>query len=386
MLESLTPNLPPAALVLADGRVFQGQALGAAGEHCAWLAAQTGMLGYQEALSDPSNTQRLLVMSYPHIGSYGMNAEDAESDRIWAAGLIMRELPLRHCNYRAESDLPSALQAAGCGGITGVDTRALIAHLRQHGEMAATLICAESGGSISAADIAAAQAKAQALPQRAAQDLVATVSTAQAYDWQQGVWTIENGYTAVQTAPDAPLLAVYDLGVKRSSLRALAQAGLRLKVLPAHTPWAEVAALGAQGVVFSSGPGCITTDSPLLETARAALASGLPCLGLGLGHLLLAQAAGAQVLAAKQAHHGDNHSVKDHSDGRALVLPMSYTHVLDGASLPADLIVSHSSMFDGAVLGLRWAARPALSYQGDIGGIDLIERFKQHIQAQKTTA
>lgn len=372
VLKTLAPTFPPAALVLADGRVFHGLAVGAAGLRAGRLAACTAMLGYQEALTDPASHEEILVYGYPHIGNTGSVHADSESDRIWAAGLVLRDLPLRHSNYRADSDLSNFLQAQQTPAMADLDTRALLRLLREEGSQAACIVAAAAGQSLQDSDLQAAQAAAQAYtpdPQASA-----SVSCQQPYAWQQGLWSVAEEYTEVSSDAKAKLVAVYDLGVKRSTLRALVSRGLRVQVLPASTPWTEVSAMAPDAVIFAGGPSADRLAADVLSHAQAALASSLPCLGLGSGHLALAVASGCALQTNRRTRVDDNHSIRDLRDGRAHVLPLHYRHSIATEGLPAAVKLVQQSLFDDAAVGLSYREH-ASSFQGDISALDILDRF-----------
>jgi len=347
---------PPALLALADGTVFHGDGIGAAGVSVGEVVFNTALTGYQEILSDPSYARQIVTLTYPHIGNTGINFEDMEAARVHAAGLVIRDLPLIASNFRSERTLDAFLRAENIVAIAGIDTRKLTRILRERGAQAG---CLMSGDGLDADE---AVARARAFPGLAGMDLAKEVSTTSAYEWREGEWRLGDGY---RTPSAQPLHVVaYDFGVKRNILRMLAERGCRLTVVPAQTPAAEVMALRPDGVFLSNGPGDPEPCDYAIAAIRSFLDARLPTFGICLGHQLMGLAAGARTMKMKFGHHGANHPVKDLDSGRVLITSQNHGFAVDPATLPAGVRVTHVSLFDGSLQGLAWTDRPALCFQG----------------------
>jgi carbamoyl-phosphate synthase small subunit len=342
----------PALLALADGTVFVGESIGAAGASQGELVFNTAMTGYQEILSDPSYASQIVTLTYPHIGNTGVNDEDMEAAAIHAAGLVVRDAPSRYSNYRGTGDLKGFLQQHGVVAIAGIDTRALTRRLREKGAQNAVIVAGEGAG-----DQAAAVAQARAFAGLDGLDLAKVVSTPQSYAWEEGLWE-------TKAPPSRYHVVAYDYGVKRNILRSLAQAGCRVTVVPAQTPAAQVLALQPEGVFLSNGPGDPKACNYAIDATRELVASGVPLFGICLGHQLLGLALGARTVKMKFGHHGANHPVLDIDSGRVLITSQNHGFAVDEASLPSCLRVTHRSLFDGSVQGLVHADRPVFSFQG----------------------
>ena len=342
----------PALLALADGTVFVGESIGAAGASQGELVFNTAMTGYQEILSDPSYASQIVTLTYPHIGNTGVNDEDMEAAAIHAAGLVVRDAPGCYSNYRGTGDLKGFLQQHGVVAIAGIDTRALTRRLREKGAQNAVIVAGEG-----AADQASAVARARAFSGLDGLDLAKVVSTPQTYAWEGGLWE-------TQTPPPRHHVVAYDYGVKRNILRSLAQAGCRVTVVPAQTPAKQVLALRPDGVFLSNGPGDPKACGYAIDATQELVASGVPLFGICLGHQLLGLALGARTVKMKFGHHGANHPVLDIDTGRVLITSQNHGFAVDEASLPDCLRVTHRSLFDGSVQGLIHAARPVFSFQG----------------------
>lgn len=342
----------PALLALADGTIFPGEAVGALGATQGELVFNTALTGYQEILTDPSYAGQIVTLTYPHVGNTGMNVEDMESDNVYAAGLVVRDVPNRYSNYRGVEGLSSFLRERGIVAIAGVDTRALTRRLRVHGAQNAAIVAGEG-----AHDHEAAIAKARAFSGLDGLDLAKVVSAAAPYAWQQGLW---------QTPPDAPRFRVvaYDYGVKRNILRGLAHVGCAVTVVPAQTPAADVLASRPDGVFLSNGPGDPKACDYAIRAARILVESGIPVFGICLGHQLLALALGARTVKMKFGHHGANHPVLEVESGRVFITSQNHGFAVDEATLPKVLRVTHRSLFDNSVQGLAHADYPAFSFQG----------------------
>ncbi len=342
----------PALLALADGTVFVGESIGAAGASQGELVFNTAMTGYQEILSDPSYASQIVTLTYPHIGNTGVNDDDMEAAGIHAAGLVVRDAPTRYSNFRGTQDLKGFLQQQGVVAIAGVDTRALTRRLREQGAQNAAIVAGERAG-----DRAAAIALARAFPGLDGLDLAKAVSTPRSYVWDEGLWE-------TTTPPPRYHVVAYDYGIKRNILRSLAQAGCRVTVVPAQTAARQVLGLKPDGVFLSNGPGDPKACDYAIAATRELVGSGVPLFGICLGHQLLGLALGGRTLKMKFGHHGANHPVLDIDSGRVLITSQNHGFAVDEASLPRCLRVTHRSLFDGSVQGLVHADRPVFSFQG----------------------
>ena len=347
---------PSALLALADGTVFRGKGIGAAGTSVGEVVFNTAMTGYQEILTDPSYTRQIVTLTYPHIGNTGVNREDCEAGRIYAAGLVIRDLPLLASNFRSEQTLSDYLRAGNVLGIADIDTRKLTRLLREKGAQAG---CLMTGDSLNADD---AIAQARAFPGLAGMDLAKVVTVDKPYAWNEGEWKLGAGYTA--PAQDKFHVVAYDFGVKRNILRMLAARGCKLTVVPAQTPAADVLAMNPDGVFLSNGPGDPEPCDYAITAIRTFLDRKLPTFGICLGHQLMALAGGGKTLKMKFGHHGANHPVKDLDSGQVLITSQNHGFAADPATLPANIKVTHVSLFDGSLQGMAWTDRPALCFQG----------------------
>jgi carbamoyl-phosphate synthase small subunit len=351
---------------LADGTVFRGKGIGAAATSVGEVVFNTAMTGYQEILTDPSYTRQIVTLTYPHIGNTGVNREDVEgaagemAGRIYAAGLVIRDLPLLASNFRSEQTLSDYLKAGKVVGIADIDTRKLTRILREKGAQAGCLVSANSAGGTLDAD--AAIARARAFPGLAGMDLAKVVTVDTPYAWTEGEWKLGAGYTA--PAQDKFHVVAYDFGVKRNILRMLAERGCKLTVVPAQTPAADVLALNPDGVFLSNGPGDPEPCDYAINAIRSFLDKKIPTFGICLGHQLMALAGGGRTLKMKFGHHGANHPVKDLDSGQVLITSQNHGFAADPATLPANIRVTHVSLFDGSLQGLAWTDRPALCFQG----------------------
>lgn len=348
-----------ALLALADGTLFHGQGVGAVGKSVGEVVFNTAITGYQEILTDPSYTRQIVTLTHPHIGNVGVNREDCEAGKIYAAGLVIRDLPLLVSNFRSEQALDAYMKAENVVGIAGIDTRKLTRILREKGAQAGCLVTATSQKELNAE---AAIAEARAFPGLAGMDLAKVVTTDKPYAWTSGEWKLGQGFVE-QTAAKFHVVA-YDFGVKRNILHMLAERGCRLTVVPAQTTAAEVLALSPDGVFLSNGPGDPEPCDYAIAAAREFLARKLPTFGICLGHQILGLAAGAKTLKMKFGHHGANHPVKDLDTGRVLITSQNHGFAVDEKTLPANVRASHVSLFDGSLQGLVWTDRPALCFQG----------------------
>jgi len=351
---SLLPSFTPAILALADGTVFKGQSIGADGVTSGEVVFNTAMSGYQEILTDPSYCRQIVTLTYPHIGNTGCNAEDFESNANYAAGLVIRDLPRRASNWRCEEDLSSYLKKYGIVAIAGIDTRKLTRVLREKGAQAGCILAGEP-------DQAKALAMARAFPGLNGMDLAKVVSAKASYAWSEAEWTLD-GY--VQRREDRFHVVAYDFGVKKNILRMLAERGVRLTVVPAQTPAAEVLAMKPDGVFLSNGPGDPEPCDYAIAAIREFLEQGIPTFGICLGHQLLALASGAKTLKMKFGHHGANHPVKDMDTGQVLITSQNHGFAVDAENLPKNLRATHVSLFDGSLQGIARTDVPAFSFQG----------------------
>ena len=350
---------PPAILALADGTVFYGKGIGAIGMTTGEVVFNTSMSGYQEILTDPSYCRQIVTLTYPHIGNTGINREDCEADKVYAAGLVIRDLPMLASNWRCEQTLDAYLKSENIVAIAGIDTRKLTRILREKGAQSGCILTAASAAEL---NVEAALAQARAFPGLAGMDLAKVVSAPAAYPWTEGEWQLEKGYVPQQSARFH--VVAFDYGVKRNILRMLAERGCRLTVVPAQTSAEEVLALNPDGVFLSNGPGDPEPCDYAIEAIRAILAKGVPTFGICLGHQLLALASGAKTMKMKFGHHGANHPVKDLDSGQVLITSQNHGFAVDAASLPTNLRATHVSLFDGSLQGLARTDVPAFCFQG----------------------
>ncbi|NDU86243.1 MAG: glutamine-hydrolyzing carbamoyl-phosphate synthase small subunit [Ferrovum sp.] len=344
----------PAILVLADGSVFRGYAIGALGQSVGEVVFNTAMTGYQEILTDPSYCRQIVTLTCPHIGNVGFNEDDNEAEHVVAAGLVVRDVPHRTSNWRAQETLTNALLQRGIVAIAGVDTRRLTRLLREKGAQSG---CVRAGDE----DVGLALEAARAFSGMEGMDLARVVSCPQSYSWSQGSWGHRPGLTS--GSPGFRVVA-YDFGIKRNILRMLVDRGCVVEVVPAETPAAEVLARRPDGVFLSNGPGDPEACTYAIEAVRHLVESGVPTFGICLGHQLLALASGARTLKMKFGHHGANHPVLDKVTGRVMITSQNHGFAVDMASLPAHLEVTHISLFDGSLQGISRTDRPAFGFQG----------------------
>jgi carbamoyl-phosphate synthase small subunit len=356
---ALFPVEPQALLALADGSVFRGRAIGAHGQATGEVVFNTAMTGYQEILTDPSYAGQIVTLTYPHIGNVGVNPEDAESRRVFAAGLVVRDVPRCASSWRAVDGLSHYLHAANIVGIADIDTRKLTRILRERGAQNGCVVAARSLG---AADAEAAVARARGAPPMSGLDLAKVVSCTAPYDWTSGAWALGSGYRPMGE-PKYHVVA-YDFGAKYNILRLLAQRGCRLTVVPAETPARDALALAPDGIFLSNGPGDPEPCAYAIEAIREFVARGLPTFGICLGHQLLGLASGARTVKMKFGHHGANHPVLDKDTGHVLITSQNHGFAVDAATLPANVRVTHVSLFDGSLQGIARTDRPAFSFQG----------------------
>jgi carbamoyl-phosphate synthase small subunit len=359
---SLVPALAPALLALADGTHFIGTSIGAPGRTEGEVVFNTALTGYQEILTDPSYCRQIVTLTYPHIGNTGVNGVDAEAARVHAAGLVVKDLPLRASSFRAEATLAEYLKRENVVAIADIDTRRLTRVLRTKGAQNGCIVAFDVGTAIGAAQIDQAVARARRIPSMAGLDLAQEVSSREPYEWTETEWQLGRGHAA-QATPKHHVVA-YDFGVKRNILRMLASRGCRVTVVPARTPAAEVLKLRPDGVFLSNGPGDPEPCGYAIEAARELIASGRPVFGICLGHQILALASGAKTFKLKFGHHGANHPVKDLDSGRVSITSQNHGFAVDDQSLPSTLRATHVSLFDGTLQGLARTDKPAFCFQG----------------------
>ena len=394
VLLSLKGTTPAAILALADGTVFVGNSIGAIGSTVGEVVFNTSMTGYQEILTDPSYCQQIVTLTYPHIGNYGINPEDVEADKVHAAGLIIKDLPLVASNFRQTLTLSAYLVQQGTVAIANLDTRQLTRHLRTHGAQNGCIVGLAAGEVVTQAAIDQAIALAKCAPSMSGLDLARVVSTQAAYAWTQTEWQLANaslggkpGY-GEQTTPRFHVVA-YDFGVKKNILRMLAQRGCRVTVVPAQTTAAEVLRHQPDGIFLSNGPGDPQPCDYAIAAAAELMETGIPTFGICLGHQIMALASGAGTYKMKFGHHGANHPVKDLDTGRVSITSQNHGFAVDEKTLPANLRATHVSLFDGTLQGLARTDKPAFCFQGhpeaspgpqDIGY--LFDRFVAMMEAR----
>ena len=377
MLPQLFPEginrFPPAILALADGTIFRGVSIGAPGHTVAEVVFNTAMTGYQEILTDPSYSGQIVTLTYPHIGNTGVNAEDVEANRVYAAGLVVRDCPARVSNFRSTQSLPEYLAEQGVVAISGIDTRKLTRILREKGAQGACIFVG--------ADAERAVELARGFAGMAGQDLAKVVSIKDSAEWTEGTWQLGKGFSK----PDQSKFHVvaYDFGIKTNILRLLADRGCRLTVVPAQTSAEEVLKLNPDGVFLSNGPGDPEPCDYAIEATRAFLDKKLPVFGICLGHQIMGLALGGKTLKMKTGHHGANHPVQDLQSKRVFITSQNHGFAVDAASLPATARVTHVSLFDGTLQGFELTDRPAFCFQGhpeaSPGPHDILELFDKFI-------
>ena len=362
MLLSLKGTTPPAILALADGTVYIGNSIGASGSTVGEVVFNTSMTGYQEILTDPSYCQQIVTLTYPHIGNYGTNPEDVESNQVHAAGLVIRDLPLLECNFRSTASLGDYLKQSGTVAIANIDTRQLTRQLRTQGAQNGCILALKEGETVTDAIRAQAIALAQAAPSMAGTDLAKVVTAPATSQWTQSEWKLETGY-GEQTAPRFHVVA-FDFGVKKNILRMLAERGCKVTVVPAQTAAADVLAYQPDGIFFSNGPGDPQPCDYAIDSAKTLIDSGIPTFGICLGHQIMALASGAKTFKMKFGHHGANHPVKDLDTGRVSITSQNHGFAVDEKTLPANLRATHISLFDGTLQGMERTDKPAFGFQG----------------------
>ena len=377
MLPSLFPEeshaRTSAILALADGTLFKGESIGAEGYAVAELVFNTAMTGYQEILTDPSYKGQIVTLTYPHIGNTGVNPEDAESNQIQAAGLVVRDCAMRVSNFRSTQSLPDYLKQEGIVSISGVDTRQLTRILREKGAQGACILVGDDAER--AIELARSFAGMQGV------DLAKEVSTKSNKTWVEGTWSLGSGFAQPDTSKYK--VAVYDFGVKANILRLLADRGCELTVYPAETPVADVLAANPDGVFLSNGPGDPEACTYAIDAAKTVLEQKLPLFGICLGHQIMGLAVGAKSVKMKVGHHGANHPVQEVENGRVYITSQNHSFALDAATLPTNARVTHVSLFDGSLQGIEFTDRPAFGFQGHPeatpGPRDIASLFDQFI-------
>ncbi|MBA2961301.1 MULTISPECIES: glutamine-hydrolyzing carbamoyl-phosphate synthase small subunit [Ramlibacter] len=362
MLLSQQGAQPPAILALADGTVFLGSSIGAAGSTSGEVVFNTAITGYQEILTDPSYCRQIVTLTYPHIGNYGVNEEDVEASKVHAAGLIIRDLPLVASNFRTSLTLSQYLQRENTVGIADIDTRKLTRLLRTKGAQNGCILALSAGQEVTPAHVERAVAEARKAPAMNGLDLAKVVSVDASYGWDQTEWQLGAGYGRLDQ-PKYHVVA-FDYGVKKNILRMLAERGCKVTVVPAKTPAAEVRKLNPDGVFLSNGPGDPEPCDYAIDATRELVEDGYPTFGICLGHQILALASGAKTFKMKFGHHGANHPVKDLDNGRVSITSQNHGFAVDEKTLPANLRPTHVSLFDGTLQGLARTDKPAFCFQG----------------------
>jgi carbamoyl-phosphate synthase small subunit len=345
-----------AILVLEDGTVFKGTAIGADGAAVGEVVFNTSMTGYQEILTDPSYAEQIVTLTYPHIGNTGTNSEDEESDTILAKGLVIRDLPLLASNFRSEQDLSSYLKSKNILGIADIDTRKLTRILREKGAQNGCILAGEN------IDEAAALEQAKAFPGLKGMDLAKVVSTKEQYNWTEGSWELGKGHITPQNSEFH--VVAYDFGAKRNILRMLVDRGCKLTVVPAQTSAADVLALNPDGIFLSNGPGDPEPCDYAISAVKTFLETDTPIFGICLGHQILGLASGASTVKMKFGHHGGNHPVKDFDRNVVMITAQNHGFAIDEDNIPSNLKVTHKSLFDGSIQGIHRTDKPAFSFQG----------------------
>lgn len=349
----------PAILALADGSIFRGDAIGIDGQTVGEVVFNTAMTGYQEILTDPSYARQLVALTYPHIGNTGTTPEDAESSQVWAAGLIIRDLPLLASSWRDKQPLGEYLKDNKIVAIAGIDTRRLTRILRETGAQSGCILAGEDASAERALEIARGFAGLQGL------DLAQEVSTETTYEWRSAPWQLQTDSHPTVPAEQLPYhVVVYDYGVKRNILRVLVARGCRLTVVPAHTPASEVLALNPHGVFLSNGPGDPEPCDYAVSAIKEILQTDIPVFGICLGHQLLALASGARTMKMVNGHHGANHPVQDLKTGMVMITSQNHGFAVDKDSLPANLKATHTSLFDQTLQGIERTDKAAFGFQG----------------------
>lgn len=376
--------------MLADGEVFLGRGFGASGSVTAEVVFNTAMTGYQEIVTDPSYTGQIVTLTYPHIGNVGVNAQDEESGAVCAAGLIIRSESPVVSNFRSEQSLSDYLRQAGVVGLCDIDTRKLTRILRTKGAQAGTIVVA-ANGTLTPEEIQAAGRAAAQWGSMVGRDLASEVTCKAPYEFKEGTWTLTAndgtpGFKKLQN-PTYKVVA-YDFGVKRNILRLMVDRGIELTVVPARTPVQDVLAMNPDGVFLSNGPGDPEPCTYAIEAARECLKRRIPLFGICLGHQIMGLAAGGKTLKMKFGHHGANHPVLDKHSGRVHITSQNHGFAVDADTLPVNVEVTHVSLFDGSLQGMRFIDAPAMSFQGhpeaSPGPHDIETLFDKFVELMKS--
>lgn len=370
----------PAILALADGSIFRGESIGADGHTVGEVVFNTAMTGYQEILTDPSYAKQIVTLTYPHIGNTGTTPQDGEAAQVWAAGLIIRDLPLLASNWRNKQSLPDYLKENGTIAIAGIDTRRLTRILREKGAQDGSILTGEDATEERALELA------RAFPGLKGMDLAKEVSVKERYEWRSGVWSLDTDSHAEIPAEQLPYHVVaFDYGVKLNILRMLVARGCRITVLPAQTPASEALALQPDGIFLANGPGDPEPCDYAIKAIQDVLETEIPVFGICLGHQLLALASGAKTVKMPNGHHGANHPVQDLDSGVVMITSQNHGFAVDEASLPANVRATHKSLFDGTLQGIERTDKVAFSFQGhpeaSPGPHDVAPLFDKFIQA-----
>ncbi|MBB6341617.1 carbamoyl-phosphate synthase small subunit [Pseudomonas fluvialis] len=370
----------PAILALADGSIFRGDSIGADGHTIGEVVFNTAMTGYQEILTDPSYAQQIVTLTYPHIGNTGTTPEDAEANRVWAAGLIIRDLPLLSSCWRDKQPLDAYLKESGTVAIAGIDTRRLTRILREKGSQNGCILVGDDATEEKALELA------RSFPGLKGMDLAKEVTTAERYEWRSSVWQLKGDFHPEIAAAELPYHVVaYDFGVKLNILRMLVARGCRVTVVPAKTPASEVLALNPNGVFLSNGPGDPEPCEYAIQAIKEVLETDIPVFGICLGHQLLALASGAKTVKMGHGHHGANHPVQDLKTGVVMITSQNHGFAVEESSLPANLRATHKSLFDGTLQGIERTDKEAFSFQGhpeaSPGPHDVAPLFDRFIEA-----
>lgn len=386
----ITDTRPQAALVLADGEVFLGRGFGASGSVTAEVVFNTAMTGYQEIVTDPSYTGQIVTLTYPHIGNVGVNAQDEESGAVCAAGLIIRSESPVVSNFRSEQSLSDYLRQAGVVGLCDIDTRKLTRILRTKGAQAGTIVVA-ANGTLTPEEIQVAGRAAAQWGSMVGRDLASEVTCKAPYEFKEGTWTLtaNDGTPGFKKLQNSTYKVVaYDFGVKRNILRLMVDRGIELTVVPARTPVQDVLAMNPDGVFLSNGPGDPEPCTYAIEAARECLKRRIPLFGICLGHQIMGLAAGGKTLKMKFGHHGANHPVLDKQSGRVHITSQNHGFAVDADTLPENVEVTHVSLFDGSLQGMRFIDAPAMSFQGhpeaSPGPHDIETLFDKFVELMKS--
>jgi carbamoyl-phosphate synthase small subunit len=351
----------PAILALADGSIFKGISIGAEGQTVGEVVFNTAMTGYQEILTDPSYAQQIITLTYPHIGNTGCNAEDVEAAQIWSAGLVIRDLPLLASSWRYEQTLSDYLKANKIVAIADIDTRRLTRILREKGAQNGCIVAGKQVDQLSDAQLIQ---KANEFPGLKGMDLAKVVTTKEQYEWTEGSWHLGKGYTKFDAKKLPFHVVAYDFGIKQAILRMLADRGCRVTVVPAQTSAKDVLAMNPDGIFLSNGPGDPEPCDYAITAIREFLQTNIPVFGICLGHHLLGLASGAKTIKMKFGHHGANHPVQDRRSKVVMITSQNHGFAVDENTLPNNVEITHTSLFDGSLQGIRLTDKPAFSFQG----------------------